>query len=120
MLNPELPPYLTVTLSKQRFSSCTSVLGAGYWRGKANCSSPGCGDQCPYVPGLRCNDWPLSDPKGRPMEEVRNVRDEIRTRVYDLLKAEGLSLAESLHGRVGPPPDHLGANKTLEHSAPGS
>src|ERR1700709_999930 len=57
----------------------------------------GCGDQCPYVPGLRRDDWPLPDPKGRPMEEVRNVRDEIRTRVYDLLQAEGLSIAESRH-----------------------
>ena len=54
----------------------------------------GCGDQCPYVPGLRRDDWPLPDPKGQPIEEVRNVRDEIRTRVYDLLQAEGLSLAE--------------------------
>jgi arsenate reductase len=71
----------------------------------------GCGDQCPYVPGLRRDDWPLPDPKGRSIEEVRNVRNEIRTRVYDLLKAEGLSLAESLHGRAGPPPDHSGANK---------
>jgi len=51
----------------------------------------GCGDKCPYVPGLRRNDWPLLDPKGRSIEEVRKVRDEIRTRVYDLLKAEGFS-----------------------------
>ena len=50
----------------------------------------GCGDQCPHVPGVRRDDWPLADPKGRPLEEVRKVRDEIRTRVYDLLKAEGL------------------------------
>jgi arsenate reductase len=54
----------------------------------------GCGDQCPYVPGLRRDDWPLPDPKGQPIEEVRKVRDEIRIRVYDLLKAEGLSLAK--------------------------
>lgn len=53
----------------------------------------GCGDKCPYVPGLRRDDWPLPDPKGRPMEEVRNVREEIRTRVYDLLKTEKLSPA---------------------------
>ena len=38
----------------------------------------GCGDKCPYVPGLRRADWPLPDPKGRPMDEVRAVRDNIR------------------------------------------
>jgi protein-tyrosine-phosphatase len=50
----------------------------------------GCGDKCPYVPGLRRGDWPLPDPKGRPMDEVRAVRDEIKVRVAELLQAEGL------------------------------
>jgi arsenate reductase len=50
----------------------------------------GCGEECPYVPGLRRQDWPLPDPKGRPMEEVRGVRDEIRNRVLNLIEAEGL------------------------------
>jgi arsenate reductase (thioredoxin) len=45
----------------------------------------GCGDKCPYVPGLRRDDWPLRDPKGRPIEEVRAIRDEIRARVQSLL-----------------------------------
>ncbi len=49
----------------------------------------GCGDQCPYVPGLRRDDWPLRDPKGQPMEEVRKIRDEIRARVLRLLEHEG-------------------------------
>ena len=51
----------------------------------------GCGEDCPYIPGLRRDDWPLPDPKGRPMEEVRKVRDEIRTRVQALLSSEGLT-----------------------------
>lgn len=51
----------------------------------------GCGDQCPYVHGLRRNDWPLPDPKGRSIEEVRAVRDEIRKRVSELLIAEHLN-----------------------------
>jgi arsenate reductase (thioredoxin) len=54
----------------------------------------GCGDKCPYVPGLRREDWPLPDPKGRPLDEVRAVRDDIRTRVLALLallEAEGLA-----------------------------
>ena len=50
----------------------------------------GCGDKCPYVPGLRRDDWPLPDPKGRPLEEVRAVRDEIRCRVASLLEAKQL------------------------------
>jgi arsenate reductase len=51
----------------------------------------GCGEDCPYVPGLRRDDWPLPDPKGRPMDEVRKVRDEIRSRVERLVMLEGLS-----------------------------
>ena len=45
----------------------------------------GCGDQCPFIPGKRYIDWDLPDPKGRPIDEVRTTRDEIRTRVHDLL-----------------------------------
>ena len=37
----------------------------------------GCGDTCPYIPGKRYVDWDLPDPKGRPVEEVRAIRDEI-------------------------------------------
>ena len=51
----------------------------------------GCGDKCPYVPGLRRDDWPLRDPKGQPMEEVRAIRDEIRSRVQLLLRQESLA-----------------------------
>ena len=46
----------------------------------------GCGDQCPYVPGLRVEDWPLEDPKGKPIERVREIRDEIKVRVESLLQ----------------------------------
>jgi arsenate reductase len=45
----------------------------------------GCGDACPYVPGVRYLDWELEDPKGRPLEEVRATRDEIERRVAELL-----------------------------------
>jgi len=44
----------------------------------------GCGDSCPYVPGLKKLDWPLLDPKGEPLEVVRKIRDEIRERVVAL------------------------------------
>jgi protein-tyrosine-phosphatase len=41
----------------------------------------GCGDQCPYIPGKRYLDWDLTDPKGRPVAEVRTIRDDIWRRV---------------------------------------
>jgi protein-tyrosine-phosphatase len=56
----------------------------------------GCGDKCPYVPGLRRDDWPLRDPKGQSIVEVRAIRDEIKTRVESLLNHEGLITTESL------------------------
>lgn len=49
----------------------------------------GCGEACPFVPGLRRVDWPLDDPKGQPIETVRRIRDEIRARIADLVQAEG-------------------------------
>ena len=49
----------------------------------------GCGDECPYVPGLRRDDWPLDDPKGQPIERVRAIRDDIRARVEALVAREG-------------------------------
>ena len=44
----------------------------------------GCGDACPYIPGNRYVDWDLADPSGRPLEEVRAVRDDIAGRVAKL------------------------------------
>ena len=53
----------------------------------------GCGDQCPVVPGVRRDDWPLEDPKGKPIAHVRAIRDDIRQRVEALLVDEGWSAA---------------------------
>jgi arsenate reductase len=50
----------------------------------------GCGDKCPYVPGLRRDDWPIRDPKGLSAEEVRAIRDEVKQRVQGLLEREDL------------------------------
>ncbi len=49
----------------------------------------GCGDACPYVPGLELQDWPLPDPKGQGLEAVRHIRDDIRGRVLELLNVRG-------------------------------
>ncbi len=45
----------------------------------------GCGDACPVYPGKRYLDWELDDPAGRPVEEVRRIRDDIDGRVRALL-----------------------------------
>jgi protein-tyrosine-phosphatase len=50
----------------------------------------GCGDECPFFPGVTYEDWPLSDPAGRPVEEVRAIREEIRRRVTRLLISLGI------------------------------
>jgi arsenate reductase len=49
----------------------------------------GCGDECPIVPGVIRDDWPLEDPKGKPVERVREIREEIRARVRDLVGQSG-------------------------------
>jgi arsenate reductase (thioredoxin) len=46
----------------------------------------GCGDQCPYIPGKRYLEWDLPDPAGRPVEDVRAIRDEIAQRVRELVE----------------------------------
>ena len=50
----------------------------------------GCGEDCPYVPGLRRDDWPLPDPKDQDIDSVRQTREEIRERVLKLLARESL------------------------------
>lgn len=45
----------------------------------------GCGDACPFFPGKTYLDWPLSDPAGKGVEEVRPIRDEIRAKVEALI-----------------------------------
>ncbi len=49
----------------------------------------GCGASCPVVPGVPREDWPLPDPKGQPLERVREIRDQIRARVETLIERSG-------------------------------
>jgi len=49
----------------------------------------GCGEGCDFVPARAREDWPLSDPKGQKLEAVRSIRDEIRTRVEELVRRRG-------------------------------
>ena len=45
----------------------------------------GCGDECPYLPGKRYLDWDLADPQGRSLEQVRVIRDDIDSRIQQLV-----------------------------------
>jgi arsenate reductase len=85
----------------------------------------GCGDRCPVVPGARLEDWPLDDPHGRPLEEVRAIRDDIERRVAGFIAREDwgpvasidparpddapaiLALLEASHLPTDGLPDHL-------------
>ena len=49
----------------------------------------GCGEECPFVPGVSREDWTIDDPKGKPPDEVRDIRDGIRKRVEQLIEREG-------------------------------
>jgi arsenate reductase len=51
----------------------------------------GCGDECPIVPGVKRDDWPLPDPKGQGVEAVRSIRDQVRARVLAFAHREGLT-----------------------------
>jgi len=64
-------------------------LTADLARGASLLVTMGCGEKCPFVPGLRRLDWDLPDPKGQAREMVRRIRDDIRSRVFQLASREG-------------------------------
>jgi arsenate reductase len=55
----------------------------------------GCGDECPFVPGAERDDWPLEDPKGKPLTVVREIRDQVRERVRTLIEQRGWTRPQS-------------------------
>jgi arsenate reductase (thioredoxin) len=72
-------------LSQARPQKLTTELASG----ARHLITMGCGDACPYLPGLQVDDWPLEDPKGKPPGRVREIRDEVRARVEQLVQAHG-------------------------------
>lgn len=76
-----------VDLSGQRPQRLTAELAEG----ATLLVTMGCGEACPIVPGAKRADWPLADPKGKTLEEVRRIREEIRRRVRHLIELEGWS-----------------------------
>jgi len=75
----------------------------------------GCGDRCPVVPGLERDDWPFDDPKGQPLERVREIRDAIEARVRALLASRGWAHAPEL--RFAPAAPHRDAVAALLSAA---
>ena len=75
-----------IDLSRARPQKLTPELAAGVQL----LITMGCGDECPYLPGVRRDDWPLEDPKDKPLERVRAIRDDIRARVAILVAQEGV------------------------------
>lgn len=55
----------------------------------------GCSDECPYLPGVEREDWPLPDPTDRSLIEVRAIRNEIRKRVRTLVDSRGWGKTEA-------------------------
>lgn len=53
----------------------------------------GCGEECPHLPGVEVDDWPLDDPKGQPLARVREIRDDVRRRVAALVEKHGWARA---------------------------
>ena len=64
----------------------------------------GCGEACPHVPGLRRMDWPLEDPKGKALARVREIRDEVRAHVLQLLAVIGMEPPSRMKVGLTPKP----------------
>jgi len=74
-------------LSQARPQLLTTDLAAG----ARHLVTMGCGEECPYLPGLEVRDWALDDPKGQPIQRVREIRDEVRRRVEGFVNEHGWS-----------------------------
>ncbi len=78
----------------------------------------GCGEACPHVPGLKRDDWPLEDPKGKPVEHVRRIRDDVAGRVKRLLESQGWARkSPAITLRAATPGDLPGVKRLLQAAA---
>jgi arsenate reductase len=74
-----------IDLSASKPQLLTTELAAG----ARHLVTMGCGEECPYLPGVSVQDWPLPDPKGQPLDRVREIRDDIRGRVQRFVDSQG-------------------------------
>lgn len=81
----EVMAEVDVDLSDVKPQKLTADLASG----ASHLITMGCGENCPNVPGVRVHDWPLEDPKGRPIEEVRRIRAQVEERVRAFLIDQG-------------------------------
>jgi arsenate reductase len=91
-VHPEVAEVMSeagIDLSGARPQLLTTELGAA---GRLLVTM-GCGEECPYLPGVAVEDWPLEDPKGRPVDRVREIRDEVKRRVAELVRSRGCARA---------------------------
>lgn len=79
-----------IDLSSARPQKLTDQLAAA----AAMLITMGCGEQCPYIPGVEIADWPLPDPKGQDMAAVRAIREEIAVRVRRLIEQRAIPLRQ--------------------------
>ena len=74
-----------VDLSNAKPQKLTTEVAAG----ARHLVTLGCGEECPFFPGMKIEDWPLEDPKGKSVERVREIRDDVRCRVKEMIDANG-------------------------------
>lgn len=79
-----------VDLSNAKPQKLTAEVAAG----ARHLVTMGCGEECPFIPGARVQDWPLEDPKGKTIERVREIRDEVRRRVKEMVDSNGWTRPE--------------------------
>ena len=76
---------LGVDLSSATPQRLTAELAAG----ASHLVTLGCGEECPYIPGVKVEDWPLEDPKGQSIERVREIRDRVGGLVRKMIEVHG-------------------------------
>lgn len=79
-----------IDLSAARPQKLTEQLAAG----AEMLITMGCGEQCPFIPGIEIADWPLPDPKGQDLTAVRAIREDIAVRVRRLLQQRAIPLRQ--------------------------
>jgi arsenate reductase len=80
-----------IDLSMVRPQKLTAELAAG----AEMLITMGCGEDCPFIVGIEREDWPLPDPKGKEIEAVRTIRDEITQRISALVERKGIARRHS-------------------------